>query len=105
MRFAEETRERCPVCGARFRETRLCSRCGADLSPLMYLAAKAHRLRERARERLVAGNAREAWELARAAESAAPTLAGKRLERLARWLGEEEGLKLSDLESVASPPS
>lgn len=88
MSFAEEDRERCPVCGARFRKTKLCSRCGADLSPLMYLLAKAHRLREWARERLLAGNAREAWELARSAESAVPTLAGKRLERLARWLGE-----------------
>ena len=90
MSFGEGSREpseRCPVCGARFRETRLCSRCGADLSPMMYLVTKSHRLRERARERLVVGNAREAWELARAAESAAPTLAGKRLERLARWLG------------------
>ena len=87
MSFGEESRESCPVCGARFRETRLCSRCGADLSPLMYLVTKAHRLRQRARERLFEGDAREAWELARAAESAAPTLAGKRLERLARWLG------------------
>jgi hypothetical protein len=57
---------------------------------MMYLATKAHRLRERARKRLFAGNAREAWELAVAAESAAPTLAGKRLERLARWLSEED---------------
>ncbi len=37
------------VCGARFRETRLCSRCGADLSTLMYLVTMSHRLRERAR--------------------------------------------------------
>ncbi|MGH2611086.1 MAG: hypothetical protein ACRDHF_18545, partial [Tepidiformaceae bacterium] len=57
-----------------------------------------------ARERIVSGrsggsggsesggaaNAREAWELARAAENAAPTSAGKRLQRLAQWLGEEE---------------
>lgn len=42
------------------------------------------------------GDAREAWELVRAAESAAPTLAGRRLERLARWLGEEEARERSD---------
>jgi hypothetical protein len=40
----------CPVCLARFRGTRECSRCGADLTMVMKLAARAWRLREAARE-------------------------------------------------------
>jgi hypothetical protein len=54
----------------------------------MYLRAKAHRLRERARERLLSDDARAAAELVRSAQNLAPAIAGQRLERLARWLSE-----------------
>jgi hypothetical protein len=42
----------CPVCGARFRGAVRCSRCGADLTALMLLAAHAYQLRQRARQSL-----------------------------------------------------
>jgi hypothetical protein len=46
----------CPVCRARFRGSSQCSRCGADLSPLMGLAAQAYSLRQAARQLLRQGN-------------------------------------------------
>ena len=46
----------CPVCQARFRGSRLCSRCGADLGPLMIVAVRAWRLREEARDALARGH-------------------------------------------------
>jgi predicted amidophosphoribosyltransferase len=45
----------CPVCQARFRETVQCSRCGADLAPLMRLAAAAGLLRQAAFQAQLAG--------------------------------------------------
>lgn len=48
---------RCPVCQARFRGSRICSRCGADLEPLMVLTVKAWQLRQAARQALDAGDA------------------------------------------------
>src|SRR3972149_253226 len=69
----------------------------------MYLVTKAHRLRERARERLFEGDAREAWELARAAESAAPTLAGKRPERLPPRGGSAPGRRCDSEEDRDRP--
>lgn len=42
----------CPVCRARFRGVVTCSRCGADLTPLMLLVAHAYRLRQQARHLL-----------------------------------------------------
>ena len=56
--------DRCPVCNARFRGTPSCSRCGADLRPLMSLAARAVALRNRARRALAAGDAARAANLA-----------------------------------------
>lgn len=46
----------CPVCRARFRGAETCSRCGADLGPLLLLSAHAFRLRQRARGHLRQGN-------------------------------------------------
>ncbi len=44
---------RCPVCQARFRASAECSRCGADLTALMLLAAHAYLLRQTARQSLM----------------------------------------------------
>jgi hypothetical protein len=55
---------RCPVCQARFRGARICSRCGADLEPLMLLAVKAWQLRQAARQALDAGDVQRALALA-----------------------------------------
>jgi predicted amidophosphoribosyltransferase len=77
---------RCPACQARFRGARFCSRCGADLGRLMFLAAKAWRLREAARGALVARDFGPAFELAERAEEAQSTGAGKALLRVSEWL-------------------
>ena len=47
---------KCPVCGARFRGSATCSRCGTDLTGLMRLAARAWALRQRCRAALMAGD-------------------------------------------------
>ena len=58
---------KCPVCGARFRGSATCSRCGTDLAPLMALAARAWVVRDRCRRALLAGDLPAALRLAAAA--------------------------------------
>ncbi len=58
----------CPVCRARFRGAAECSRCGADLTALMVLAAHAYLLRQSARQALRQGDYRTALASAQAAE-------------------------------------
>jgi hypothetical protein len=77
---------RCPVCQARFRGARICSRCGADLEPLMLLAVKAWQLRQAARDALDAGNVERALELAAEAQSMQATESGAMLRLLGAWL-------------------
>lgn len=78
----------CPVCRARFRGARICSRCGADLEPLMRLAARAWMLREAARDALAAGAFGRARELAERAGKIQPGGAAEALGLLSVWLGE-----------------
>jgi predicted amidophosphoribosyltransferase len=89
----------CPVCRARFRGTRLCSRCGADLTPLMLLTARAWHLRERAREALRASDAAGALRAAAGAEKTQHTPAGAALLAVARLAGAENS------DGRVSPPS
>lgn len=77
---------RCPVCQARFRGARICSRCGADLEPLMVLAVKSWRLREAARSAIGAGHFEQAFELAAKAQEAQRTPAGEALRVLSALL-------------------
>jgi len=77
---------RCPVCQARFRGSRTCSRCGADLEPLMRLAVKAWQLRQAARQSLDAGDVERALELAIEAQGIQETESGEALELLSAWL-------------------
>jgi hypothetical protein len=81
-----ETPLKCPVCEARFRRERRCPRCGADLFPLMLLAAKSFLLRQAGREALRAGDARGAHELARQAQALCDTPRGRRLFTFTRWV-------------------
>ena len=74
----------CPACQARFRGTRECSRGGADLGVRMRLQVRAWRLRERARQALLAGDAGEAVQWARRAQELCATPRGRKLERVAR---------------------
>jgi predicted amidophosphoribosyltransferase len=103
----------CPVCRARFRGSRLCSRCGADLSPLMMLAARAWQLRERSRGALATGDPAYAAELANASQRLHRTPAGEALRLLATWLarpavrlptfkgeGLQDGLSLDEMGAI-----
>ena len=74
----------CPTCRAAWRGVVTCSRCGADLTALMRVAARAWELRQAARTALCAGNrATEALALARAACHLHTTRYGQRLLALA----------------------
>jgi hypothetical protein len=77
---------RCPVCQARFRDARMCSRCGADLEPLMRLAVQAWQSRQAARQALDAGDAERAQRLAMEAQSIQSTESGEALRLLGAWL-------------------
>jgi hypothetical protein len=77
----------CPVCRARFRGAVECSRCGADLTAIMSLAAAAWRLRQAARQALAGGDPESARSLASEAESICHTPAGARLEQLSSLVG------------------
>ena len=77
----------CPVCRAAFRATVECSRCGADLRPLMELAARAWRLRQAARTALAAGEFTLAGRLAAQAQALQATAAGRSLQVAAGAVG------------------
>jgi hypothetical protein len=70
---------RCPVCLARFRGVRVCSRCGADLEPLMILAVRSWRLRVAARAAIGDRRFEQALELAERAQEAQRTAEGEAL--------------------------
>lgn len=77
---------RCPACGAGFRGAATCSRCGADLSAPMSIAAAAYRERQAARRFLLEGDAAGAASRASEAQRLAPTSAGEALLRVASVL-------------------
>jgi hypothetical protein len=76
----------CPVCQARFRGSRECSRCGADLATIMRLAAGAWRLRAAARQAIAEGDPERARALAAQAQEICRTPAGRDLEMIGSWL-------------------
>lgn len=77
---------RCPVCRASFRGARICSRCGADLEPLMLLAVKAWQLRQAARRALEGGETGRALSLSTEAQQIQATGSGDALRLLSAWL-------------------
>lgn len=76
---------RCPACRAGFRGAAICSRCGADLTPLMTLVAAAWRLRESARRAIGTGEFSDALKLAAEAQRLHATAAGLSLRLVAGW--------------------
>ncbi len=76
----------CPVCRARFRGAETCSRCGADLGPLLVLSAHAFRLRQQARDLLRAGDFLQALECAEQAQSLRATPHGALLRAVCACL-------------------
>jgi hypothetical protein len=67
---------KCPVCGARFRGSVTCTRCGTDLRLLMRLAAKAWSARQQSAAALRDGNLEAALRLSAAAERLQRTSSG-----------------------------
>ena len=80
---------RCPVCRAKFRGTRQCSRCGADLTAVMVLSARAHHCRANAKKSLYALNFEKAHGLAATAQREHATESGRKLLLLTSWLKAE----------------
>jgi|APSaa5957512622_1039677.scaffolds.fasta_scaffold275046_2 hypothetical protein len=80
----QEADTRCPVCGVRFRGHRQCSRCGADLTPLMTLVCQSWRARQAARRALVSGEWASSRECIELAQRLHATPDGQRLELLVR---------------------
>jgi hypothetical protein len=69
----------CPVCQARFRGSSQCSRCGADLTALLLLAAHAYVMRQAARQSLRQGDCQAALASAQAAQRLHSTAEGRLL--------------------------
>ena len=80
MKAELETQLSCPVCRARFRGSAECSRCGADLTTLMLLAAQAYQLRQTARHWLRQGKFQAALSSVQAAQRLHATPEGRLLE-------------------------
>ena len=76
----------CPVCKARFRAQRQCSRCGADLSRLMLVVARAYQLRCQAGQALREARYRTAYELGAEAQNLHHTALGQKMMLVARVL-------------------
>jgi len=76
----------CPVCRANFRGTQKCSRCGADLTTLMILSAKARLCRKDARNAICSGEFEKAHDLATEVQKIHATQTGRRLWLLTLWL-------------------
>ncbi len=72
-------RPRCPVCQARFRRDRTCTRCGADLTILMRLVGQSWSARRAAQTALRAGDLDAAGRLADRAQQFCDTPAGRSL--------------------------
>jgi hypothetical protein len=89
--IGNEEPSNCPVCQARFRGSLICSRCGADLAPLLLLIDHAFRLRQEARKAIETGDLRRAQELAEEAETVCSTEKGRELRLLSSWLLSSSG--------------
>ncbi|MBW2050100.1 MAG: hypothetical protein JRJ09_16450 [Deltaproteobacteria bacterium] len=84
--MGSENGYRCPVCRAKFRATRECSRCGADLSSIMRIAAEAWICRKNAVRAVRALAFDKAKELAERSQTLQQTERGRRLLLLTSWL-------------------
>jgi|SoiMethySBSTD1v2_1073268.scaffolds.fasta_scaffold861200_2 predicted amidophosphoribosyltransferase len=74
---------RCPVCGAGFRGSSTCSRCGSDLTQLMRVHVTAWRLRVAGWRALAAGDAAAARRHAEHSLELHASASARRLEALA----------------------
>ena len=90
---------RCPVCKAGFRDTKECTRCGADLSILMTLVAAAQLCREKARAAIYRCNFAKAHDFAAKAQKIHSTETGRQLLLLTSWLHKDTHLDNHGCES------
>jgi hypothetical protein len=67
----------CPVCRAGFRDVAICTRCGADLAPLMSITARAWHLRAAARRALLVFDFKTAHSLSAEAQRLRATPEGR----------------------------
>jgi hypothetical protein len=81
----------CPVCRAKFRGTRECLRCGADLAMVMILPRRAQLYRESAKKAMYSLDFEKAHDLAIAAQQVHATETGRRLLLLTTWLTSRSG--------------
>lgn len=86
MRNKDKETLKCPVCRASFKETKECTRCGADIKPLMTVTAKAYVLRKAARDLMFLGDLDRSLEFAEKAQKLHRTDAGGKLKLLNKWL-------------------
>ena len=95
---------RCPACRAAWRAVATCPRCGADLTPLMRLAARAWALREAARAALRAGDDAAALAAARAAYALERTPRAQRLLALSLIARGDAAAARAIVAETATPP-
>ena len=74
------------MCRARFRGSRVCSRCGAELDRLMTLTVEAWKLRQQTRAAIRTADYAAAEQFATSAQALRATSEGAFLLGLARWL-------------------
>ena len=77
---------RCPVCQAGFRGQTRCPRCGADLSRLMWIVARATQLRQQARTALRQRQYQRACRLSDQARCLHATVTGRKLHRISQLM-------------------
>ena len=95
---------RCPACRAAWRAVATCPRCGADLTSLMSLAARAWTLREAARAALQAGDGAAALPAARAAYALDRTPRAQRLLALSLIARGDAAGARAIVAETATPP-
>jgi hypothetical protein len=92
---------RCPVCRAAFRGSRICSRCGADLGALMRLTVRAWQMRQSARRALIACDFDAAHDLALEAQGIQATAGGDSIRRVSACL---RGVRGSEVAGARGEP-
>jgi hypothetical protein len=77
---------KCPVCGAKFRGSVICSRCGGNLGPLMQIAGRAWLLRRQAIAALLSGDPDAAFCLIQRARKLHDTSIARKIELIVKAL-------------------
>jgi hypothetical protein len=79
--MSKQNHLQCPVCHTDFGDVVRCTGCGADLSKLMEIAARALHLRQQARQALRSARYGQAYKLSVQAQNLQDTALGQKLLR------------------------